>query len=174
MSGWEGEATRFQLAQANLNSRFPAVVKDLHNTLTLARKPGECNISFACGIGHVRPLRGSLLDFCTVNGANGANVIDMSVHDGDVSHGLHDLDEWYVINAHCKPAIVNMFNTNIHPTHQKMVRQLDADPAWRRIAHSWVPFEHHFAFKNRSFHAYVHLRRFERLGQRPQSCVGKR
>lgn len=158
---------RFHLAQANLNSRFPAVAKDLHNTLTLARKPGECNRSFACDVGHARPLRGSLLDYCTARkawlgeklgeklGENSASVIDVSVHDGDVSHGLHDLDELHVINAHCKPAIVNMFNTYIHPTHKKMVRQLDADPAWRRIAHSWVPFEHHFKYKNRTFHAYA-------------------
>ena len=41
-----------------------------------------------------------------------------------------------------------------------MVEQLDADPAWRKIAHGWVPFERHFRYKNRTYHAYMHTARY--------------
>lgn len=166
---WESDAERFRLAQTNLMGRFPSVTKHLRNRFTLERD-GKCNVSSACNVGPTRLLHGDLYDRCTGHllenptkpGSKrvSTHAIDVSVHDGDVAHGLNDLDEWQVINKKCQPAVVNIFNTNIHPSHARMVEQLDADPAWRKIAHGWVPFERHFRYKNRTYHAYMHTARY--------------
>ena len=158
VTGWEGDAERFHLAQANLLPRFPAVLKNLRNRLTLERQAGiQCNISFACNIPHAWPLRGDLLEHCM---ARPYNRVDVVVLDGDVSHGLNDFDEWQVLNEHCQPAIINMFNTNIHQSHAKIVEMLGNDPDWHLLARGWVPFVRHFRHKNRTFHSFVHSARY--------------
>jgi hypothetical protein len=126
--------------------------------LTLERQAGiRCNISFACNVPHARPLRGDLLEHCT---ARPYNRVDVVVLDGDVSHGLNDFDEWQVLNEHCQPAIIYMFNTNIHQSHAKIVEMLGNDPNWHLLAQGWVPFERHFRHKNRTFHSFVHSARY--------------
>ena len=79
-----------------------------------------------------------------------------------------------MLNAHCRPAIVSIFNSNIHPAHARMVRELEADAGWTRLAHGWVPFERHPRYKNRTFHAFVHEKRYARTrGPRAHGAGGR-
>ena len=167
VAAWEGSKERFQMASDNLASRFPAVYKHLRNKFTLQLKEGPCkhadphNSGLCTDAVHERPLRGDLLDFCRSGGPLGLSHVDVSVHDGDVAHGETDYDEWSVIKKHCKPTMVNVFNSNIHPAHQKMVQELDSDASWKLLAHGWVPYARHYRYKNRTFHVYVHVKRYE-------------
>eukprot|EP00944_MAST-04C_sp_MAST-4C-sp1_P004376 g4376.t1 len=157
ITGWEGSSDKFALAQENLKTFSNTVKYNLHNEFTLQRS-GDCDWK-RCNLSIKLPLEGGLLDYCKQYAAKGKRV-SMSIHDGDVAHGFGDLHEWRVVNEYCKPTFVSLFNTNIHPTHKVIVCELSKHPDWMEIRSGWVPFDRHPRYKNRTYHAFVNIKRY--------------
>jgi hypothetical protein len=158
ITGWEASREKFAMAQKNLKLFSKTIDYNLNNEFTLDRTEGECNWK-RCNLEIKLPVRGSLLDYCKEKYSMGT-AVSMSIHDGDVAHGLGDLHEWKVIEQYCRPTFVSLFNTNIHATHKAIVCQLSKSSAWVEVKSGWVPFERHPRYKNRTYHSFVNIERY--------------